>query len=137
MPTHYEVTWSSKDRKGVFIVHTPNGKIEFVCHPWGLHYLNMSKPHSAEVIVAMMLQEQFKGYTKRQIKDAKKPDAFMVCWGIHQKYNTTICYVKNDDKLPSNSNQHDNFLQNIWPKPCRIKGEDNSPGTIPYKTWIH
>ena len=72
MSAHYEVMYSSKDNRGMFIVHTSNGKMEFKCHPRGLHYLDLSKLVNAEIVMAMTLQEKFEGYTKRQIEDAKK-----------------------------------------------------------------
>ena len=71
MSAHYEVTYSSKDLRGIFIVHTSNGRMEFIHHPRN-HYLDLTKQENAEIMMAMRLQEKLEGYTKRQIEDAKK-----------------------------------------------------------------
>ena len=72
----------------MFIVHTPNGQMEFICHPRVLHYLNPTIPEKAEIIMAMTLQEKLEGYTKRPIEDAKKQDDFRRFWATHHSNNT-------------------------------------------------
>ena len=62
MATHYKVMFNNKDRSGAFIVHAHNKKFEFVCHPRGLHYLDLSKKENAEALMALT-----------------KPDAYMLC----------------------------------------------------------
>ena len=49
MTEHYWVMYDGDDKGGVFTVHTKNGKAKFICHPWGLHYLDMSKANQAEL----------------------------------------------------------------------------------------
>ena len=44
MSEHYHLTHNSDDMGGVFTVHTPNGKVEFIHHPQGLHNCDLSNP---------------------------------------------------------------------------------------------
>ena len=50
---HYEVIYSSKDRGGIFVVHTLQGQIKFLCHPSGLHYLDHIKKENEETSVLL------------------------------------------------------------------------------------
>ena len=61
---HYLVTYNSNDRSGVFTVHTPKGNIEFICHPCGLHYLDLAQTPLAHDLMAMTIKENYEGYTK-------------------------------------------------------------------------
>ena len=70
MVAHYEVTYTSKDKGWVFIVHTSKAMVEFMHHSRGLHYLDLSKKKNAEIMLATTLQDTFEGYTKSQIKVA-------------------------------------------------------------------
>ena len=51
----YEVTYTSKDRGGMFIMHTSKGKVEFLCHPRRLHNLDLSQKKNVEIMLAMTL----------------------------------------------------------------------------------
>ena len=64
------VTYDSKDRDGVFKVHTNQGVVEFMPHENGLHYLDLKKNEKAGIVLIAMVRENFKGYTKKQVKGA-------------------------------------------------------------------
>ena len=58
---------SSKD--GVFTVHKPGQQLHFVMHKEGLHYHDT---RNREITLVQTVQENEKGYSQRQIQDAKK-----------------------------------------------------------------
>lgn len=67
MASHYEVTYNSKDREGVLIVHTPDGKVAFVHHPWGVYFLDLSLSNNAEIMLAMTLKDQYEDHTRHRL----------------------------------------------------------------------
>ena len=72
------VTYNSRDRGGVFIVHTPDGVLEFAPTPAGLHVLDLTKvPHTD--VAAMLVNtvaDNYEGYTKREVVKAHEARRF-------------------------------------------------------------
>ena len=73
---HYLVTYNSNDRGGVFTVHTPKGNIEFICHPHGLHYLDLAKTPLSHVLMAMTIKENYEGFKKTRLMGLSGHDAY-------------------------------------------------------------
>ena len=68
MKKKYRVTYDS-DKNGTFTVHKHNAQLHFVMHQDGLHYHDTK---NCEVTLIQTVQENEKGYSKRQIKDAQE-----------------------------------------------------------------
>ena len=51
----HHVTYKSKDRNGVFKVHTTQGVLEFMPHESRLHYLNLKEKEEARVALVTMI----------------------------------------------------------------------------------
>ena len=66
---HY-VTYVSKDRNGMFKVHTKQGIVEFIPHESELHYLDLKDNEEAGVALVTTIRENFEGYTKKQVEGA-------------------------------------------------------------------
>ena len=64
----YRVTYDSST-DGVFTVHKPGQQLHFVMHKDGLHYHDT---RNREITMVQTVQENEKGYSQRQIQDAKK-----------------------------------------------------------------
>ena len=64
----YRVTYDNST-DGVFTVHKPGQQLHFVMHKEGLHYHNT---RNREITLVQTAQENEKGYSQRQIQDAKK-----------------------------------------------------------------
>ena len=56
----------------MFIVHTLGNMIEFICHPCGLHSLDLNNPKNAGIMLAIMVKEQYNIYSKAQVEGARK-----------------------------------------------------------------
>ena len=59
--------YDSANGDGTFVVDMPGGTVKFMHHPCGLHYLDLPLPEHKEILMAMILGEQYEGYTKHQI----------------------------------------------------------------------
>ena len=72
------VTYNSRDRGGVFIVHTPTGIIEFAPTEAGLHVLDLNTvPHTD--VAAMLVNtvaDNYEGFTKREVVKAHEARRF-------------------------------------------------------------
>ena len=56
----------------MLIVHEPEGRIEFICHPWRLNYLDLSNSKNVGIMLPMTVKEPLNGYSKAQIEGAIK-----------------------------------------------------------------
>ena len=68
----HHVTHDSRDRDGVFKVHTKIGIVECIPYDSGLHYLGVKGNEDVSVAIVMMLRENFEGYTMKQVEGAIK-----------------------------------------------------------------
>ncbi len=69
----HRVTYDSWDQGGVFQVHTDGGIVEFKPSSRGLHYHDVSDPSSnAELMLVNTVRENFKGYTRQDVKRARE-----------------------------------------------------------------
>ncbi len=69
----HRVTNDSKDRGGVFQVHTNEGIVEFKPCSQGLHDHDVSNASSnIELMLVNTVRENFKGYTRHKVKKAKE-----------------------------------------------------------------
>jgi hypothetical protein len=69
--------YDSWDHNGVFQVHTEDGIVEFTLSSHGLHYHDMSIPSSnVELMLVNTVIENFKGYTRQDIRGPSKLGAF-------------------------------------------------------------
>jgi hypothetical protein len=67
------VTYGSKDRGGVFQVHTNEGIVEFKPSTRGLHYHDMSDPESNIKLMLMnTVRGNFEGYTCHKVERARE-----------------------------------------------------------------
>jgi hypothetical protein len=99
----FRVTYDSQG-KGAFIVHKPNGiNVHFVAHQDGLHYHNT---HDRQLTMVTTVAKESKGYSKRQIEQAKVAQAFQAKVGhpstsdlkqIIQSNQIVNCPVKTAD----------------------------------------
>ena len=53
-------------------MYMPNGLIEFIQHPRGLHYLELNKTSTAQMLMMMTIKENIEGYTKQYVDGAIK-----------------------------------------------------------------
>ena len=78
----HHVTCDSKDRDGVFKVHTKDGVVEFIPHESGLHYLDLKDQQESGVALVTTIKNNIEGYTKHEVEGAIKahqPWAMLGC----------------------------------------------------------
>jgi len=69
----HRVTYDSKDRGGVFQVHTNEGIVESKPMARGLHYHDVSDASSnIELMLVNTVRENFEGYSRHEVKKAKE-----------------------------------------------------------------
>ena len=66
------VMYDSKDRDGVFKVHTKDGLVELMPDESELHLLNLKDQHESGVTLVTTIRDNFKGYTKHEVEGAVK-----------------------------------------------------------------
>jgi len=69
----HRVTYDSEDRGGVFKVHTPNGVVEFMPTPRGLHYIDVGR--SGESVHHMLVTNTGMGDEKEEEDGGNDTDA--------------------------------------------------------------
>ena len=109
--------------------HTPEGKVEFMCPPQGIHHLDLSQPKKVVLMLAMALQEQFEGYTKTQIDGIAKARCLQAMFEhpLQQQFKKFVC-EKLIMNFPCNKKCHDKCLQTIWLRPYMTKRKDSLSG---------
>ena len=140
----YPITYDSRDRGGVFQVHTPRGVVEFKPTPHGLYALHLQdNPDAAYLLVTdgdppeirdehlyvNTVRQNYEGYTKKQIQHADRARRLMAMVGapterdfqgmVRHNY-IKDCPVTNEDVV----NAHNIFgpdLINIRGKTVRRK----------------
>jgi hypothetical protein len=71
MAKRHHITYDSRDRRGVFIVHTPTGNVEFKPSKKGLHYLDLATDkHQVEHMLVNTVAGNFEGFTKKEVAQA-------------------------------------------------------------------
>ena len=92
----HHITYDSKDRGGVFKVHTTNGVIEFTPTSTGLHALDLkAHPDAAHLLVTSStvapppqlhavtnVHDNFEGFTKKQVQCANEARRIMLMTGV-------------------------------------------------------
>jgi hypothetical protein len=88
----HPITYDSRDRGGVFQVHTPSGVVEFKPTPQGLHALHLQEnPDAAYLLVTgsdspqapderllvNTVRQNYEGFTKKQIEHAERARRLM------------------------------------------------------------
>ena len=68
----HHVAYDSRNRDGVFKVHTDQGIVEFIPHESGLHYLDLKGNEEAGVALVTTTRENFKGFMKKQVEGSIK-----------------------------------------------------------------
>jgi len=69
----HRVMYDSKDRGGVFQVHTNEGIVEFKPSARGLHYHDVSNASSnIELMLVNTVRENFEGYSRHEVEKAKE-----------------------------------------------------------------
>ena len=87
------MTYYSKDRKGVFKVHTSQGVMEFMPHESGLHYLDLKEKEEAGVALVTMIGDNFEGYMKKQVEGTIDARLFQAMLGHSSRkdYGSMVC----------------------------------------------
>ena len=87
------VTYDSKNRDGVFKVHTNQEVVEFIAHESGLHYLDLKNNEDAGVTLVTMIRENFEGYTKKQFDGGIKAHCFQAMLGCPSRkdFEGVVC----------------------------------------------
>ena len=75
------VTYDSNDEGGIFRVAMKNGIIKFIPHANGLHYLEMNPKEESAVTLVTRIQDNLKGFPKKEIEGAKKAQEFQAMVG--------------------------------------------------------
>ena len=77
----HHVIYNSKDRDGVFKVHTTQEVVKFIPHERGLHYLDLKDSKEGDIALVTRIRENFEGFMKKQVKWAIKACHFQAMLG--------------------------------------------------------
>ena len=75
------MTYDSKDRDGVFKVHTSQGIVEFIPHESSFYYLDLMNKEEEGTALVTTTRENLEGFTKKQVEWAIKAHRFQAMLG--------------------------------------------------------
>jgi hypothetical protein len=133
----HHITYDSKDRGGVYKVHTSRGVLEFTPTPSGLHVLNFKQdPHVAHVLITATTPpdgqhlhvntvcENFKGFTKKQIQPAQEACRLMLIMAVpSERAFQSMVHLNQLKKNSSYTRRQQKRSHNIWPWPREHQGQ--------------
>jgi hypothetical protein len=88
MKSLFPITYESNpgdDAKASFKVHTNKGTVEFKPCSKGLHYYDLNKERNSETVCVQTVQNNYEGFTRRQVMQAIKARKLQAMMGSPSK----------------------------------------------------
>ena len=74
-------------------MHISKGRIEFIPHQKGLHYLDMEQCDTLSLVMVMTGQKNYEGYTKHEVKKAIEARKLQAMLGHPSQRNLKWCII--------------------------------------------